>query len=120
LTNKFARRFVMGENVIIRFAHRYLQDKARTCETLIACIRALEQRESKMRKTFLTILGATLVVASTVQIATAEPNKARKADRAPASLSTQVRNANAAWSYQEAEPDWSRYKGGAVSAPAGH
>jgi hypothetical protein len=73
-----------------------------------------------MRKTVLTILGAALIVASAVQIAAAaEPNKGRKADRAPAPVSAQVRNANAAWSYQSAEPDWSRYKGGAVSAPAG-
>jgi hypothetical protein len=129
LNNKFARRFVTGANVIIRFAHRYLHDKARTCETLTARIGALEQREMTMRKTVLTILGSALIAAATVQIAAAaQPNKVRKADRAPAPMSTQIRNANAyASPAYAAQPDWSsryeawssRYEGGAVSAPAG-
>jgi hypothetical protein len=75
-----------------------------------------------MRRTILTVFGAALLAASTVQIAAAaEHQRGRKADRTPAAASEQVRNANAAaWSYQPAQPSWSGYSGGAVSAPAGH
>ncbi len=72
-----------------------------------------------MRKTILTILGSALLAASVVQVAAAaEPYKGRRADRAAAPVSEPVRNANALaapW----VEPNWSRYEGGAVSAPAG-
>jgi hypothetical protein len=80
-----------------------------------------------MRKTILTVLGAALFAAATVQIAAAaEHQRGRKAVRAPATVSEQVRNANAAaWSYQPAQPTWqgSYYGGsygGGISAPAGH
>jgi hypothetical protein len=75
-----------------------------------------------MRKTILTILGSALLAASTAQIAfAAERHRGYKADRAPATVSEQARDANAyAWPASPAQPDWSRYKGGAVSAPAGH
>ena len=33
MTNKFARRFVMGRIVIIRLRDRYVGDEALTCET---------------------------------------------------------------------------------------
>ncbi len=69
-----------------------------------------------MRKTILTVLGATLVAATTIQMAAASEHRARKAFRAPASQ--QFRNAedSVAWS---AQPGWySRYSGG-FSAPAG-
>jgi hypothetical protein len=74
-----------------------------------------------MRKIVPTILGAALLAASTVQIATAaEHHKTRKADRAPAPTSEPFRNSNAsAWPSPSAEPDWSRYEGGGISAPAG-
>ncbi len=77
-----------------------------------------------MKKTFLTILGATLFVASTVQFAAAaEHHKARKLTRAPAPMSETLRNSNA-YDYARpapwAQPDWSsRYENGAMSAPAG-
>jgi hypothetical protein len=46
-----------------------------------------------MRKTILTILGAALLAASTMQIAAAaEHHKARKIDRAPAPVSEPIRN----------------------------
>jgi hypothetical protein len=77
-----------------------------------------------MRKTILTVLGATLVAATTIQMAAASEHRARKAFSAPASqqfrapASQQFRNAedSVAWS---AQPGWySRYSGG-ISAPAG-
>jgi uncharacterized membrane protein len=79
-----------------------------------------------MRKTILTVLGAALFAAATVQIAAAaEHQRGRKAVRAPVAVSEQVRNANAAaWSYEPAQPTWPGYYyggyGGGISAPAGH
>jgi hypothetical protein len=74
-----------------------------------------------MRTTILTILASALLAATTVQMAAAaEHHRGHKADRAPVAASEQIRNANAyAWPSPAAEPDWSRYSGGAVSAPAG-
>jgi hypothetical protein len=74
-----------------------------------------------MRKTILTILGTALLAASVVQVAAAaESYKGRRADRAPAPVSEPVRNSNAyALAAPWVEPNWSRYEGGAVSAPAG-
>jgi Ni/Co efflux regulator RcnB len=72
-----------------------------------------------MKKTVLTILGAALVAAATVQFAAAaERHHARKADRLTAPASEQFRNSNAAWPSQQVQPDWSHYSGG-YSAPAG-
>jgi hypothetical protein len=76
-----------------------------------------------MRKTILTILASALLAATTVQIAAAaEHHRGHKADRAPAAAaSEQIRNSNAyAWPSPAAEPGWSRYESGALSAPAGH
>ena len=70
-----------------------------------------------MQKTFLTVLGATLIAATTVQMAAASEHHARKAR---ATASEQFRNSNAydAPGYIAAQPDFSRYSGG-ISAPAG-
>jgi hypothetical protein len=68
-----------------------------------------------MRKTILTILGASLMVASTVQIAAAAEH--HRIHRAP--VSEQFRNSNAYAAPVAVQPDWSRYSGG-MSAPAGH
>ena len=70
-----------------------------------------------MQKTFLTVLGATLIAATTVQMAAASEHHARKAR---ATASEQFRNSNAydAPVYVAAQPDFSRYSGG-LSAPAG-
>jgi hypothetical protein len=74
-----------------------------------------------MRKTILTILGSALLAASTVQIAAAaEHHKVRKVDRAPAPVSEPFRDTNAYWPAPLAQPGWSRYQNGAMSAPAGH
>jgi hypothetical protein len=86
-----------------------------------------------MRKTILTILGAVLVAASTVQIAAAaEHHRARKVHRAPAPVSEDFRNSNDYYAPSRdsndnyapsspwQQPDWSRYQNGAESAPAGH
>jgi uncharacterized protein (DUF3084 family) len=72
-----------------------------------------------MRKTILTILGASVLSALTVQTAVAsEYHHARRIDRAPASEQFRSSNAYAAPAYAAVQPDWSRYSGG-MSAPAG-
>jgi cysteine synthase len=55
-----------------------------------------------MRKTILTVLGATLIAATTVQMAAASEHHARKTFRAPVPASQQFHNANnsAIWSAQ--------------------
>ena len=71
-----------------------------------------------MRKTILTVLGSTLIVASTMQMAAAaQSHRSHKADRAPVTTNEQFRDSNAAW--PAAQPDWSRYSSGGLSAPAG-
>ena len=72
-----------------------------------------------MRKTMLTILGSALLVAASVQFATAAQRHHGKADRAVATQQ-QSRNADAyaAWP-APAQSDVYRYSGG-YSAPAGH
>ncbi len=70
-----------------------------------------------MQKTFLTVLGATLIAATTVQMAAASEHHARKV-RAPASEQFRGSNAYVAPAYVAVQPDWSRYSGG-LSAPAG-
>jgi hypothetical protein len=71
-----------------------------------------------MRKTILTVLGATLIAVSTVQIAAAaERHQTRKTVRAP--ISEQFRNSNAYVAPEAVQPSWSQYNG-AMSAPAGH
>ena len=75
-----------------------------------------------MQKTILTILAATVLAASTVQIATAaEHHRARKIYRTQAPVSEPVRNSNDYYAPTSpwAESGWSRYEGGAISAPAG-
>jgi len=72
----------------------------------------MQQRETTMRKIILTVVGASLIAASTIQMAAAAGHHTHKADRAP--TSQQFRNANNS-------ADWStgpRYSGG-FSAPAG-
>jgi hypothetical protein len=79
-----------------------------------------------MRKKILTILGSALLASSAVQFAAAaEHHRGHRADRGPAPVSEPFRNSNAyaspsadaRWSAYE---NWSRYSGGAISAPAGH
>jgi hypothetical protein len=77
----------------------------------------VQEEETTMRKTVLTVLAATLIVASAATIATAgERHHAGKADRA--ATSDRFRSSNA-YAAPAAQPDWSRYTGG-ISAPAGH
>jgi len=122
LTNKLARRFVIGGSVIIRDRHRYLQSEG---VEKTGRPRSRNQRlnigDKKMRKTILTVLASASLAAATVQIAAAaEHHRGHKADRAPIAASEQIRNSNAnAWPSPAAEPGWSRYEGGALSAPAG-
>jgi hypothetical protein len=72
-----------------------------------------------MRKTVLTILGSALLAASLVQVAAAAEHKGRKADRAQVRVSEPLRATDAyAWA-PSVQPNWSRYEGGAISAPAG-
>ena len=73
-----------------------------------------------MRKTILTVLGSALIVATSVQFATAAQRHHGKTDRAVSSQQ-QTRNADAyaAWPAPAVQSDWaSRYSGG-YSAPAG-
>ena len=71
-----------------------------------------------MRKAILTILGASLVAALTVQTAVAsEHHHGRKIDRAPASEQFRISNAYAAPAYA-GPAGLSQYSGG-ISAPAG-
>jgi hypothetical protein len=84
-----------------------LQDARHHCFAV-----SMQQRETTMRKIILTVVGASLIAASTIQMAAAAGHHTHKADRAPASQ--QFRNANNS-------ADWSagaRYSGG-LSAPAG-
>jgi hypothetical protein len=122
VTNKFARRFVIGGNVIVRMIHSYFMNKAPDGEMPFASQPGARTRRLKMRKTILTILGSALLAASTVQIAAAaEHHKARKVYRAPAPVTEEFRNSNAYWPAPPVDPGWmSRYENGAESAPAGH
>jgi hypothetical protein len=70
-----------------------------------------------MQKTFLTVLGTTLIAATTVQMAAASEHHARKV-RAPASEQFRRSNAYVAPAYVAPQLDLSRYKGG-ITAPAG-
>jgi hypothetical protein len=78
-------------------------------------------KEIKMRKTFLTILAASLIVGSTIQIAAAAEHFTHKADRAQAPASEQFRNANNSLASSSVEQqNWSEYsEGHVISAPAG-
>jgi hypothetical protein len=70
-----------------------------------------------MHKTILTILGSAALAASFVQVAAAaERHHARKVYRAP--VVQTFRDSNA-WVDTHTDPYWSRYEGGAISAPAG-
>ena len=71
-----------------------------------------------MRKTTLTVLGSALIAAYAAQMAAAaQPHRSHKADRAAVTTNEQFRDSNAAW--PAAQPDWSRYSSGGLSAPAG-
>ena len=74
-----------------------------------------------MRKTVLTVLGALLIVGSTVQIAAAAERHALKSDRGRVHATEQFRKANnfLIWPSveQQALPDYS--EGHVISAPAG-
>ncbi|HEX9470250.1 MAG TPA: hypothetical protein VF957_11975 [Bradyrhizobium sp.] len=76
-----------------------------------------------MRKTVLTILAASLIVGSTVQMASAAERHTRKHARVQAPMSQQFRNANdsLAWpSPSVQQQNWSDYsEGHVISAPAG-
>ena len=75
-----------------------------------------------MRRTILTVLGSVLIVAASVQFATAAQRHHGKTDRTVTSQQ-QARNADAyayaAWPAPAVQSDWApRYSGG-YSAPAG-
>jgi len=71
-----------------------------------------------MRKTILSMLGASVFAAATAHAAAAsERHHVRMTDRVATEQFRQS-NANAALAYFAAQPDYSRYSGG-MSAPAG-
>jgi hypothetical protein len=74
-----------------------------------------------MRKTFLTIVAASLIVGSTIQIAAAAERYTHKSDRARVPASEQFRNASDSLASPSVEQqNWSDYsKGHMISAPAG-
>jgi Ni/Co efflux regulator RcnB len=74
-----------------------------------------------MRKTVLTILAASLIAGSTVQMAGAAERNARNSDRARVQATEQFRNANDSPSWPTVEQqDLSDYsEGHVISAPAG-
>jgi hypothetical protein len=72
-----------------------------------------------MRKTILTILGSALLATSAVQVAAAAEHKGRRADRVPPPVSEPLRDIDAYAFLPAPLPNWSRYEGGAISAPAG-
>jgi hypothetical protein len=74
-----------------------------------------------MRKTVLTILSASLIVVSAVQIAAAAEHHGRGSDRARAAANRQFRNANDSLAAPSVEQqNWSDYsEGHVISAPAG-
>jgi hypothetical protein len=74
----------------------------------------------KMRKTILTVLGAALITASAVQMASAAEH--HRYHRAPVGMNDQVRNSNAYAAPVAVQPEWSGYDGyysHGFSAPAG-
>jgi hypothetical protein len=109
----------MSAGVIIRIRQRYLPNsKARDTKRICLVNQRACLREIKMRKTILTILGSALIAASATQMAAAaQSHRSHKADRAPLTTNEQFRDSNAAW--PAAQPDWSRYSSGGLSAPAG-
>jgi hypothetical protein len=74
-----------------------------------------------MRDTVLTILTASLIVGSTLQLAVAAERHTRKSDRALAPTSQQLRDANDSLASPSAEQqNWSDYsEEHVISAPAG-
>jgi hypothetical protein len=120
MTKKFARRFVMSATVIIHIGHRYLCVSADTRGAIASQAKSAKGR-TIMRKTFLTVLGSALIVATSAQFAAAAERHHGKADRGVTSQQQLGRNADAyaAWPAQAVQPDWAyRYSGG-YSAPAG-
>ena len=75
-----------------------------------------------MRKAFLSVLAASLVVGSTLQLATAAPRHAHKSNCARISASQQFRNAHDFLpSPSVMQQDLSNYSEGYMtSGPAGH
>jgi hypothetical protein len=73
-----------------------------------------------MRRTILTVLGSALIVAASVQFATAAQRHHGKTDRTVTSQQ-QTRNADAyaAWPAPAVQSDWASRHSGGYSAPAG-
>jgi hypothetical protein len=74
-----------------------------------------------MRKTVLTILTASLIIVSAVQIAAAAERHTRGSDRVQSAASQQFRNANDSLAAPSVDQqNWSDYsEGHVISAPAG-
>jgi len=75
----------------------------------------------KMRKTILTVLGAALITASAMQMASAAEHRTHRAHRAPVTTNEQFRDSNA---YAAPQPEWpgygyDGYYSHGFSAPAG-
>jgi hypothetical protein len=106
-------------------AHPIAIYRTACCENLVSSQRA-RTRRTTMRKTILTILGSALLAGSLIQTAAAAEHHHAKHwahQRAPISQPFRDSNAydrNSGYDrYRSTEPDWSRFEGGAISAPAG-
>jgi hypothetical protein len=76
----------------------------------------------KMRKTILTVLGAALITASAVQMASAAEHRTHRAHRAPVTTNEQFRDSNASVAVQPELPGYGYsdgYYSHGFSAPAG-
>jgi hypothetical protein len=90
-------------------------------ETSVGAVECLPKKEIPMRKTVLTILSASLIVVSAVQLAGAAGRTTHKSDRARVQPTEQFRNANNSLPWPTVEQqDLSDYsEGHVISAPAG-
>ena len=111
-----------GERII---RHYFIEARGVVCfvpKCLCLINEGCNLTEIKMRKTVLTMLGASLIAASTVQMAAAAGHHTHRAVRAPMPASERFRNANDSlvWPSAAAEQYWSDYsEGHVISAPAG-
>jgi hypothetical protein len=110
--------------VRIHTGHHYLQNTGAKRAADLLRDDVPEFWEMKMRKTILTVLGAALITASALQVASAAEHRTHKARHAPVTTNEQFRDSNAYVAPSVAvQPEWPGYDGyysHGFSAPAGH
>jgi hypothetical protein len=128
VTKKFARRFVIPANVLIDMSHGYF-GRALRCEARKSRRQSAIKPGEQQMKTFITILGSALIIASSVQFAAAAQRHHHhyKSDRADRVVVRQQPRAYydsyAAWPAPAPAPEIYGYApsyfSGGYSAPAG-